>query len=319
MLLRFAVANHASIRERQELSVLALDDRADVALLEVPGLRDRALPVVGIFGANASGKSNVTDAIRFMIRCVIDSYQRWSPGAPIRRAAFALDDASRRDPSEFVMDFVVAGVRYEYGFSCDDERFIDERLYSYPEGRTRLAFRRSADGQVKFGPSFTGPRKLIARLMRPNSLYLSAAAANNHEQLLPVYGWFRSGVRVATDADTVMRIAATVHLYERHERNRVIDLLRYADLGIGDISISQEELPAEARRHLAEAFRIINPELADFDDSELYVPRVELAHAVGDRHFVLPMESESSGTITWLGMVGPIVGALRDGSTLLVD
>src|SRR5215470_2872636 len=299
MLLRFAVANHASIRERQELSVLALDDRADVALLEVPGLRDRALPVVGIFGANASGKSNVTDAIRFMIRCVIDSHQRWSPGAPIRRAAFALDDAGRRDPSEFVMDFVVAGVRYEYGFSCDDERFIDEWLYSYPEGRPRLAFRRSADGQVKFGPSFTGPRKLIARLMRPNSLYLSAAAANNHEQLLPVYGWFRSGVRVATDADTVMRIAATVHLYERHERNRVIDLLRYADLGIGDISI--------------------NPELADFDDSELYVPRVELAHAVGDRRFVLPMEAESSGTITWLGMVGPIVGALRDGSTLLVD
>src|SRR5215475_8425905 len=121
VLLRFAVANHASIRERQELSVLALDERADVALLEVPGLPDRALPVVGIFGANASGKSNVMDAIRFMIRCVVDSHQRWSPGAPIRRAPFALDDASRRGPSEFVMDFVVAGVRYEYGFSCDDE------------------------------------------------------------------------------------------------------------------------------------------------------------------------------------------------------
>ncbi len=63
----------------------------------------------------------------------------------------------------------------------------------------------------------------------------------------------------------------------------------------------------------------MNPELPDFDDSAFFIPRVELAHAVGDRRFVLPMESESSGTITWLGMVGPIVKALRDGDTLVVD
>ncbi len=90
MFLHFRVANHASIRDEQELSLIALDQHEDLSVTDVPGTDQRALPVTAIYGANAPGKSNVIDALAFMRRVVVESHQRWLLDDPIPRRPFLL-------------------------------------------------------------------------------------------------------------------------------------------------------------------------------------------------------------------------------------
>ena len=122
MLLRFRVTNFASLRDEAELSLIATDDHPDLAVRAVPREKLSALPVAGIFGPNASGKSNIIKASRFCPR-------RGSAVSPALAAggtdpgpvAVPARPRERERPSEFVFDFVVENVRYEFGFSLDDE------------------------------------------------------------------------------------------------------------------------------------------------------------------------------------------------------
>src|SRR5271157_203861 len=126
MLLRYGLSNFTSIREFQELSLVAgaVSDNAG-AVIEVEGLPYRLLRVAAIYGPNASGKSNVIAGLRFMRHVVRDSQNKWVPGAGIDRHPFALDD-SRKKPSEFSIDFLLQGTRYEYSFAIDDTRILHE-------------------------------------------------------------------------------------------------------------------------------------------------------------------------------------------------
>ena len=153
MLLRFRITNYASIRDEVELSFIALNDHSDLAIQQVEQAGVKVLPVAAIYGANGSGKSNVIDAFVFMRYVIRSSHQDWRPGAPINRRPFKLDEDSKRRPTVFIVNFVLEGVHYEYGFSIDDHRVLSEWLYSYPKKRPRLFFERSESSGMKFGSS----------------------------------------------------------------------------------------------------------------------------------------------------------------------
>jgi AAA15 family ATPase/GTPase len=184
MLLRFSVSNHLSIKETQELSFIksALKGSED-GLLSTPSLpKDKVLPAAIIYGPNAAGKSNLLDALNFMRQAVLLSQRKWAPDAGVSREPFLLNKSCLTEPSRFEMDFDIDGVRYNYGFACTSSEFVEEWLYSAPDRRQRMFFERSGPNpsDVKFATSFTGQRQAIAELMRPNSLFLSAAFQNNH-------------------------------------------------------------------------------------------------------------------------------------------
>jgi len=76
MLLRFAVSNHRSILDPVELSLIAVDrDRA--ATRSFDRLSEQVLTVAGIYGPNASGKSNVLEALAWLSRAVRTSLRQW--------------------------------------------------------------------------------------------------------------------------------------------------------------------------------------------------------------------------------------------------
>src|SRR5262249_20904223 len=159
---------------------------------------------------------------------------------------FMLDRESREQASSYAADFVLDDVRYEYGFECDDRRITEEWLSCYPERRRRMLFSRS--GQViRFGAHLSGKRKLIAEVIRPNSLYLSAAAANNHPQLTPIYDWFRVNCQVAVEANSLARLASTLHVLQNHGRKALLDLIGYADLGVSDVRVSTPKVSQAER------------------------------------------------------------------------
>lgn len=315
MLLRFWVGNHASIREEQELTMVALDPRPDAPAARTLGSGVQVLPVAGIFGANASGKSKIVDAIQFMQSAVVLSHQRWLPEQRIGRQPFLLDQRSRTWPSRFEIEIALNGVRYRYGFTCDDTRFRSEWLYAYPKNRRRVLFERT-DDSVRFGEHLFGEREAIRRMTRPNSLFLSAAAANNHEQLSEVHRWFAEDCRVAVAGNATGRLGETLHIYEEHERDDVLRLLQFADLGIDDLEISTPEVSDTERRLMADIVRLRLPEGEKFDPASIEpFPKISLRHGTE----ILPIEVESSGTRTWLELVGPIVSTLRHGDLLVVD
>ncbi|MBO0868054.1 MAG: AAA family ATPase [Micromonosporaceae bacterium] len=316
MLLRFRVTNFASFRDEQELSLIALDDHPDLATMPVPLTRDRALPAAGIFGKNASGKSNLVKAMDFARRAVIDSHQRWLPEDPIPRWPFRLDLESRTAPSEFVFEFVHDQIRYEYGFAVDDQVIREEWLYSWPKGRRSLLYERSGM-DIGFGAGLAGQKAAIADLVRENSLFLSAAAANNHSHLRSVASWFGHWRRTSTTG--VQPPPGEV------PDEQTMSLLRFADTGVIGASMVErmddEIQPGIWRRRygvrLPSNIGSVPPE----EIPQRAQTMMELVHQAetdsgGES---LPWNWESAGTRAWLHLSRLAISCLRRGVVLTID
>src|SRR5690349_18509113 len=150
MLLTFSAENVRSFPGRFELSLLstAMSKKTDVRRVawRQGGQPLGVLSVAGIFGANATGKSNVLRAMNDMRTHVLQSFRSASPTGGVDRRPYLLDPAYRAAPSRFEVDLVLHGVRHEYGFVVDDARVVEEWAYRYPHGRPALLFhRRSTD------------------------------------------------------------------------------------------------------------------------------------------------------------------------------
>ncbi|MHC3464143.1 AAA family ATPase [Streptomyces flavovirens] len=301
---------------------MAADHHAERAEAETPNGDFRAVSVCAVYGTNASGKSNVIDAVGWMRRAVLSSFRHWDPSGGVPRRPFALRDDAAAHPSSFALDFILGGVHHQFGFSVNDDRVTEEWLYYYPEGRQRRLYERGADGVVTFGRWLTGRRKLIAELLRPNSLYLSVAAAQGHEQLGEVFRWFRSGLRLATDQDFAQRLDHTIRLCQadgdRQDSAPVMAMLRFADLSVSGLDIKEwDETVLKDHKRITEALReALGDKVRVQGDSK---QRVRVEHRTDAGVFPLDLRDESSGTRTWIGLVGPVITTLADGGVLCVD
>lgn len=303
MLLSFRVANHGSLREPQELNLVPVyeDERP-------------ALTVAAIYGANASGKSTVLDAYEFFLEAVERSQARWLPGAPIERRPFLLDHDSRREPSMYAVDMLIDEVRYVYGFAVTDTEVAEEWLYSYPKGRRRALFERHGM-EMAFGNSLTGERVTAERVMRPNSLYLSAAAQTAHEELGAVWSSLQNCVVIDDRRRHVItnQGAFLTKIFEYFEDAgiaRTSDVLTAADLGVHGVRRTKNP---EARQ--------LSPQWDDVSDEirEALAYSLQFVHRIGDQDFLLRAKDESAGTKTWLNLVSRALLALEGGRQLWID
>lgn len=346
MLLSFRVANHKSIRDEQEL------------LLLPAYAKDRpATTVAAIYGANASGKSNVLDGLGFMREAVLNSFRSWDPLGGVPRRAFALSSEGRQRESFFAVDLLLDHEKYVYGFVVDDARVREEWLYHYPRGRRRVLFERQQD-DIKFGDSLKGPRATVEEITRPNSLFLSAAAQHSLHQVDPVYWWFDKQVG-SYSRQRGQRRTRTLLTESPERAERVTSLLRAADLGIVDIRIEENTGPipllstlgsvgtgktaariSTLRRllELSERSRGLtpveqseqpttahqSPGFRGVDESwgvtlDLWASPVQFLHQGSSDPTAIDFDDESQGTRTWFSYLGPIIDALDTGGTLLVD
>ena len=324
MLLRIGVSNHLSIREEQEISLTAssLKDQ-DEGLIACPAAPNGSIvPAVVIYGANASGKTNLIDAIGTMRSMVLESHTKGEPGGGVpRRSPFALDVTSSAEPSRFEIDFVIDGVRYHYGFEASDEAFESEWLYSFPKGHRRTLFER--DGNTfQFGRSLSGPNKTIAELTRRNSLYVSAAAQNDHGQLFEVYEFFRS-FRSIRDI-SIPGERAWEYLGREEPDQRVIEFLGKVGTGIIGHRRKEADVPEEfqafqqAVSQLAE--HVLKGKIEFRGDTGGRSVRIELGHLSREGEPVyFELERESAGTRRLLIVLGHVFRALDQGLPLCID
>lgn len=325
VLLTFRAENARSFRDEIEFSMLSTRMSESRFVRDVEwresGAPIQVLPVAGVFGANGSGKSNLLKTMDDVRGCVLHSFRRGDPGGRIPRRPFVLDRARRTEPTGFAVDLVLNGVRHQYGFSIGDDRVLEEWAYWYPKGRPALIFSRKGE-QVDAGSVERQKTRAVQELIRPNALFLSAAASANHAALLPLYQWFgRNLVLAEADSRPFRQALTTEMLGDDAHRDRVLALLQAADLGVTGAR-KQEPDPVMYER-LRRAIRILEGTDGDPDSDQgpaFEELGVRLVHRGSDGEEVeLDAEDESLGTRVWFGLIGPVVQALESGSVFLAD
>jgi len=327
VLIEFSVSNYRSIHERQSLSLVASASKehreSHVMAAGAPNTPDLLRSLV-IYGANASGKSNLLVALLFVRDLVRNSARRGQPGEPIPHQPFAVVDAEGiAAPSEFELIFVQESVRYQYGMAVNAEEVVSEWLYAFPEGRQQMWFKREVHPETRassweFGSHLRGQKKVWQEATRANALYLSTAVQLNAEQLKPIYDWFAVTLRNIGPSARVDNDFTTNQCdKDAHWKKRVLEFLSAADLGISDMRVDRRKFDSTSfDKSLPEPLRAYFTE--QMKDSEL--AEVSLTHrASNGRTLTLPLDQESGGTKKIFALAGPWIDVLANGYILVID
>ena len=324
-LLGFRAGNARSFRDEFVFSLEATALSEPAYVREVPwregGSPMRVLPAAGFFGANASGKSNVLEAMDDMRRHVLHSFRSGAPGSGMPHWPFRLNPQSVQQPTTFEVTFILDGVLHEYGFSHDSVRVFEEWAYYSPKGRSAMLFHREGD-DVRLGPVERTRGRAARDLLRSNALFLSTAAAAGHPVLSQLYQWFAQNMRFVGAFSRPWRQALTAEMLDdnRH-RNSVLGLLRSADLGI--VGVNKNDVDPLVAERMRRAVRI----LAGTEDDSVSglsleieeLATVNLLHEGTDGAVEFDDTDESAGTLVWFGLVGPLLQSLAAGTLLIVD
>jgi uncharacterized protein len=320
MLIRFSAENFLSISEKQELTLVAssLKDLPD-SLIKLEQSNYDLLPVAAIYGANASGKTNILRSLHFISHAVESSHRIWEPGKGTRRSPFLFGDSSNK-PSSFEVEFVQTGVRYRYGFSLDSEKILEEWLYAYPNGKQQRWFTRAEVPEriFSFSRDLPGEKtRTIEGLTRPNSLYLSAAAQNNLEFFMPVYDFLVKELRFSFSREQLSRKTLKMCADDRY-KGLFLQYLKAADLGVLGLRIEEAELDDEGKRFVT-AIRDALPKEHQ-GAFELTMTQPWFQHGgQGGPPVELSIHNESAGTVAYFSLLGPVVETLEGGGVLCVD
>jgi AAA15 family ATPase/GTPase len=325
LLVRFSIKNFRSFKDAQELSFVAATGKEHAeSIVPVEGVPNGLLRVAAIYGPNASGKSNLFRALQFFVGAIEYSFRSWKPGARISIQPFALDQG-RDEVSEFRLDFLVEDTRFEYGFRHDAEQFLGEWLYSYPHGRKQVWFERSSEGtgQIKFGKSLFGENRSIEAVTRKNSLFLSAAAQNNHDMLSPIFQWLTTKIRFSMGTRNSISNDLADKLAEPSINNKIAQLISLADFGIVGITVESEPVDERLVQAMDDLVGRIR-ELASIEPPEYHSPRqvktVKLMHrGNNDKQMSLQQSDESSGTVAFLNLAWSAMEIMDSGGVLCVD
>ncbi len=318
MLLKFSVDNYRSISAPQTISLIAADPYlpSDHHLLGWPSKKAASvLPTAVIFGANASGKSNLIEAFELVQLLIMQSHSL-SGQAPLR-TPFRLDPAKLKAPSVFVVDFVIDGVRYTYGFSLLDRVVLKEWLHYYPRGHRRILFNR-ARRRITPSADLGGRKKVIADLTRSDSLYLSAGAQNGHQVLTKIHDYFATWIADKPSFNAEPTISEHV---AQHDLGRIIQILGDLDTGIVSFRKRRRKLGEKAQEFTRELDALFQTRFSSWKSIDLRdVPEIQLGHrgALKEPTY-FDLGDESAGTQRLLPLLARALNALEKGSLLLVD
>ena len=330
ILLRFTFRNHRSFRDEAvfDLTRSTLKER----LRPPEGTRwaDHVHHVDGVYGANASGKSNLLDALRYALIAIKSSASTWLGTPEFPRAPFALAPARLGDPGEYELEFVSRDRRYIYRFSTDAEGIRDESLKVVGKQRWTTLLKRTQDGKVARVRGLTR----VAR----RELALSRAAEMDHEVLAPIRRDLVEGFDVyrVGDREVRARLARIVDLLVEGglEFDELVALARIADTGITRIRVEEHEVPEELReffRRLMQRDKQTTQDMTDTEGAPGQQTGVEdarlarefiarnLAFTHGREGADLRERDESTGTMAWLALGTAVLDALRNGRVLVVD
>jgi len=331
MLIDFSVTNYRSFKNEVTLSLLSTTKASQIDktfnLIPVEKGKYNLLTFSAIYGANASGKSNLIRAFVDFRDLLLSSHKLDLDDSIPAYEPFRLDDAYKNKPTKFETEFYLNHTRYFISIEFDEKKIINEELTYYPEGKKALLYKRNWEKPIKFGNCFKGDKKNIEKLLLPNQLFLSRAANLNHEQLIPIYRYFRDTYNLHSRMDSSSRPihSTTIELRKNKDnanyKNIILGMLNAADLNIGDIELKENKnisdklkfprnLPENLKQKIIEDFKF-TPLLGHMK----YLNGIK----TNQLEFFDLENEESTGTIKMYDIAGEIVQTLQDGTVLFID
>jgi AAA15 family ATPase/GTPase len=335
--LQFSVSNFRSLRDLQTLNLGASNhDKSlpeNTLSPELPGLKGkRWLKAIALYGANASGKSTLIEAMEALSDWVGQSAKTTDPDEHISFIdPFALDAASAEIPTAFAVTFAVDGVRFEYRVAATKRLILHESLRAWPSSREQIWFERDWNPLTKshdFSPDNpTGlPRNRdIEQRTLKNMLYLSKAVAENRKEVEAPFRWLVSCFRFM-DLSKRAGLGGGFTLNQIDGKgdtlkSKIMEVLKHADLGVVDAATIEKEPPSTETMKM---LQMLAPDLVkDLDKSGSKRPRFmepQLFHQ-GPGNSVTPLEweRESAGTQRFFALIGPWLDFLEKGYTICID
>ncbi len=330
MLIDFTVENFRSFKGEQTLSMLVANSMHDHVgnFVELENDADLSLLKTSlIYGANASGKSNLILALETLRDFVTkstelkvgDKIPYYIPHRPDPKCAAI--------PTKLEIEFVSNDkIRYKYTIVYNKEEILLEELVFYPNRQEARLFLREKDKRMLFGSYFKGKKYSLADEVLDNNLFLSKAANSNHKQLKEIYLYFLRSIKfhTSTDLRNILPKHTTRKLLGKDNltyRTKVINFLKAADTGIQAIDIMTQKLddidgqlvlpddmPEALKKKVIEEFTSLPVTFHKVfeGETETGVCRFDL-------------EEESNGTIKMYELAGKIIDVLENGDTFVID
>ena len=320
MLLHFSVENFLSIKERVTLSMVASKDKSlDNNIINLNNMN--LLKSAVVYGANASGKTNLLMALSYLTHLIINSHKNQS-GETIEFRPFRLDKAFEEGQSTFEVFFEIDGIKYIYNLSIDKNKVNKEYLYYYPHGRKRMIFSRDlGNPNVYTFPAEDEKRQNVIKENTPeNMLYLSRSANMNYEKTAIVVKWFSEKIRTIFRDSYLLGLEGYTKKICAKNENIKIEIIKNfvskADSSIIDLAIKEKEIGDDFLEGVPKEIRdmIIEEEKRSAETVHLGLDKEG-----NEIRIAFALEEESKGTRKMFNLAGPFIDVLTNGRLLLID
>ncbi len=317
MFIEFSVSNFLSFKNRATFSLVAskLKELQD-NLFQTKNSKLNLLKSAVIYGANASGKSNLFKAMKFMKSFILNSSKETQFKEPIPVERFIFCSECDSQPASFEIIFLIDGIRYRYGFETDNAVIHKEWLFNSPRGRERTLFKREFN---EIHPTnYFKEGKGLEDKTRANALFLSVVAQFNGEISESIFKWLLNFNIIMGIQDKAILPYTLELLNDESFKSSIIKFVKIADIQIEDIKrekikFTQESLPKDIPVELRDL--ILNSE--NFTAITTHVKYDNDNKKVGIAN--LPLGNESDGTQKILSLSAPIIDTLSGGKVLLID
>jgi AAA15 family ATPase/GTPase len=278
------------------------------------------LKSAAIYGANASGKSNLILALYFMQSFVINS-SKLQITDKINLEKFRLSSETEDKPSFFKIVFHLDNKIYEYSFEVTQERVISEGLSCTPKTRKTNIFSREKD-KIKYSKSLM-KGKDVKDLTKKNTLFLSIAAQFNDPLAGKILLWFsRLKIISGSQFENLRQLSIDYLSREQNLKNEIVFLIKKLDLSIKDMSIEvgrtsldnfHKDIPDRVKN---KEFRLDN---YIYNSIETYHEKYDLeGRIIGLESFQMN-KHESRGTQKIFALLAPVLSALKKSEVLIID
>ena len=324
MILSFKIENFRSIKE-----ILTIDLTTEKRLKETE-LNNNSfmqndnelLKSLLLYGRNASGKSNVLNALNALL-FLINRSDTFKHGDALKTyEPFIFDTDFINKPVKFEIDFITIDEKnkFKYILSFNASKIIFEALYTYPSGTRAKLFERNEE-KITYGEYYKGVKKKIETDLLPNQLFLSKSASSNISYLNDCYLYFSKYVYVSTIHDTeydkaIIRSFSELLKDDKKLKYNLLELLKAADTSISDFSIVENEkemkfpktFPENLKKKFLDEFKYeVKTNHSLFEDGK----------EIGKTN--LDLENESFGTKKLFAIGSLILDTLEDGGVIIID
>lgn len=226
----FSIRDEAVLDFTADMSSRKSRDELPENLIDFSG--DKFINVMGLFGSNAAGKSNIIKALSFCRHLVLTSHLH-NEDDILAFEPFKFDSDK---PSEFYINFVTGDIEYEYTFHLYQGRITFEELYYYPKKRKAKVFTRETTSSYSHRKGTIERPTEIEASTGPKTLFVSRASSMNRQIAQAVYRFFRNEIVVGTDTTTFTHIGK---IEFEENKDVLLKALEVSDSDIVDICLTE--------------------------------------------------------------------------------